>query len=150
MTKRSANILLGIILVFVGIFMAYSASQARGGRSGELGPSFFPTIAAISLSVLGAFTVIHQALKGEKTKMRFFSRKFPIIIGSLAAYTILLRFLGYIICGMLIVAVIMLLMKTEPLRKTWIPIILVMALAPIIVYFIFANFLLVPLPVFFY
>lgn len=147
MTKRSANILLGVVLVVFGSLIVYSASFARRG-SGGISPAAFPTLAAIILVVLGVYTVIRELIKGEKTSLRFYSHKFLIMSISLVLYTILLRLLGYIISGMVIAAIIMLLMKTAPLKKTWLPMLLLLIIAPLAIYFIFSEFLLVPIPAF--
>jgi hypothetical protein len=50
--------------------------------------------------------------------------------------------------GMVISAIIMALMRNAPLKATWIPMLLLLIIAPIVIYIIFAKFLLVPIPAF--
>jgi putative tricarboxylic transport membrane protein len=147
-TKRSANIILGVILSAFGIFITCSASLAEGSRQNEIGPSFFPMMAGILLALLGAYTAIHDCLKGKRVSIRFLSKKFLLGVASLVIFTILLKLLGYILSGIFAMAAIMLLMLSDPLKKKkqWIILVLVGILAPIVIFIIFAKFLLVPLP----
>jgi putative tricarboxylic transport membrane protein len=148
MTKRSANVLLGTILAIAGIFIAVSATKAAGSRQNELGPALFPVVSALFLAVLGTFTAIHALVKEEKVTIRFISKRFLLGLLIVIGYAVLLKFLGYIISGILFMASVMFLMLTDPVKKAWFPMVITGILAPVIVYIIFRKFLLVPLPEF--
>ena len=146
MTKRVASIILGAALTGTGGFIAYAASLARGSSRYDLGPAFFPHAAGIALVILGLYTMVNEYFRGERVVIQFLNRKILLGIAAMAVYTALLRPLGYVASGVLIMTVLMILMCTDSLRKVWGRLLLVGVLAPIAIYLIFAKYLLVPLP----
>jgi hypothetical protein len=147
MNKRAANIISGSIFTAFGIFIAVSATFTRKVKAPyELGPAFFPIFSGSMLALLGLFISVYEFFKGEKTTIRFISRKFLAGVAVVVIFTILFKLFGYIIASMTAMAGIMVLMRPTPLKKSWIPMTITGILAPVLIWIIFAKLLLVSLP----
>ncbi len=146
MSKRAASMILGGILTFAGIFFAYAVAAARGSSRYDPGPAFFPRLAAVALAVLGIYTLCHEYFHGERTVIEFLNLRIILGILAMAVYAVLLWWTGYVIAGIFIAGALMLAMCTDAMRQVWGRLLLVGILAPVLIYLIFAKYLLVPLP----
>ena len=147
MNKRTANMIFGALVLLAGAVMTYYSLKVKGGHGRhELGAYFFPTLASAALGALGLFTLVKEAVAGVRDPIRFVNRRFLAGVAAIVVYTALLERLGYIVSGVLMAMTIMLLMCNDPLRKKWPFLVIVAVAAPLGIYWIFAKFLLVPLP----
>lgn len=137
----------GAAVLSAGVVMTYFSLKVKGGHGRhELGAYFFPTVVSAALAALGLFTLVKEWLSGVRDPIRFINRRFWIGVAAIVVYTFLLDKIGYIASGVAMAAAITLLMLTDPLRKKWPFVAAVAVLAPLCIYWIFAKFLLVPLP----
>lgn len=102
--KNSADIVAGIVLIFVGIGAIVGAVGLRVGTPTEPQPGFFPFLSGVSILILSSIILIQGWLGRTKSRTSFGEVRRPaMLIAVLIAFVGLLEPLGYIIASPIIV-----------------------------------------------
>jgi putative tricarboxylic transport membrane protein len=102
--KNSADIVAGIVLIFVGIGAIVGAVGLRVGTPTEPQPGFFPFLSGVSILILSSIILIQGWLGRTKSRTSFGEIRRPaMLIAVLIAFVGLLEPLGYIIASPIIV-----------------------------------------------
>lgn len=144
---KKLNLIFGAVLIAVSAFFFYYAGtfQSMPGQK-DIGPSAFPRFVCVLLIVSGILLILREMKKGNQEKAALFSLKFFLGLVCIFLYFLLLKRLGFILDSILIVAIMMLMLLNEPLKKAWPLVLGVSVVVPVGLYMIFGMFLKVPIP----
>lgn len=144
---KKLNLFFGAILIAVSAFFYYYAGtfQTMPGQK-DIGPSAFPRFICILLIICGILLIARELKRDSKETVSLFSLKFFGGLVCILLYYLLLKKLGFILDSILIVAIMMLMLLNEPLKKAWPLVAGVSVCVPIVLYLIFGMFLKVPIP----
>ena len=144
------DILSGLALLALSLLILYTVSNYPVIPGQTIGPGAFPGLLASLLAVCSVLLIL-KGLKEKKNedwvviggwvKSWFHLRNFLVTVGCLFFYIYLSDFLGFIICGTLLLAVMFAVLEVRP--KMIFPIAIITTL---VVHFIFYKGLRVPLP----
>jgi putative tricarboxylic transport membrane protein len=102
--KNSADIVAGIVLIFVGIGAIVGAVGLRVGTLTEPQPGFFPFVSGVSILILSSIILVQGWLGRTKSRISFGEIRRPaMLIAVLIAFVGLLEPLGYIIASPIMV-----------------------------------------------
>jgi hypothetical protein len=94
--RDQQDIIGGLLLTALGVFVAFYAQRYSFGTLARMGPGFFPTVLGILLAVLGALVTVPAFLRhGNKPSVQWGT--FAIVIGSLVLFAFTLKVLGLIL-----------------------------------------------------
>lgn len=144
---KKMNVVFGAILIAVATYFFYYAGsfQTMAGQK-DIGPKAFPRGVCVGLIICGILLIITELRKKDDAKVQLFNLKFVIGIASILVYFLLFKKIGFLLDGVFIIAVMMLLLLNEPLKKAWPLIVGGSICVPLALYVIFGIFLKVPLP----
>ncbi len=115
--KHSADIIGGLILIFVGMGAVVGAIDLRVGTPTEPQPGFFPLLSGVSIIILSSIILLRGWLGQTKTRISFGESWRPTkLVVVLIAFVGLLEPLGYIITSMITVALALLIMGIRSWR----------------------------------
>lgn len=106
---RRADLLIGIgLLVFAGLYYQQSQHIVRGFASDRLGPTFFPRLLALALTVLAAVLVVRAGSgRSDPTPLPPMQRGLLLAVILLTvAYAFVLPFLGFLIATPLLLGTV--------------------------------------------
>ena len=140
----------GLALLALSLLILYTVSSYPVIPGQNIGPAAFPGLLA-SLLALCSVLLIVKGLKAKKhedwvviggwVKSWFHLRNFLVTVGCLFFYIYLSDYLGFIICGTLLLAVMFAALEVRP--KAIFPIAFIVTM---VIHFIFYKGLRVPLP----
>lgn len=140
----------GLALLALSLLILYTVSNYPVIPGQNIGPGAFPGLLASLLAVCSVLLIL-KGLKEKKhedwvviggwVKSWFHLRNFLVTVGCLFFYIYLSDFLGFIVCGTLLLAVMFAVLEVRP--KMIFPIAIITTL---VVHFIFYKGLRVPLP----
>jgi putative tricarboxylic transport membrane protein len=140
----------GLALLALSLLILYTVSSYPVIPGQNIGPAAFPGLLA-SLLALCSVILIVKGLKAKKhedwvviggwVKSWFHLRNFLVTIGCLLFYIFLSDFLGFIVCGTLLLAVMFAALEVRP--KAIFPIAFIVTM---VIHYIFYKGLRVPLP----
>lgn len=147
---KNANIITAILFIIFGSWIIYASSNFQQTFLADnfIGADFFPRIMAIIMIILAVLLLIttfyDKTLKNTKLSDIFNrSMKLPIVgILILTIYLLIMDYLGFIISTIVLNLVLLLIFKVKKLHY----LILVPLLTTLIIYYVFSNFLMVPIP----
>lgn len=94
--RDQQDIIGGLLLTALGVFLAYYSQRYSFGTLARMGPGFFPTVLGVLLALLGALVALPAFFRsGAKPKVEW--RTFVIVIGSLVLFAFTLKPLGLIV-----------------------------------------------------
>lgn len=98
----------GLVLGAVGIFLLYAARSLPFGKLNAPDSGFFPIILAVLLAGMG-FLLFLSSFRSEPETLELDKRSWSVLFGalSLLAYALLLERIGFLICTIAILFVIM-------------------------------------------
>lgn len=105
-TVRNGGRMSGIILLTLGIYLAYEALQLKFGSVTRPGPGFFPVILAFLLTGTSLVILLGSLRpRGEILAVRFGARTSHILvtIAAITIYAALLEVIGFVLCTFAIV-----------------------------------------------
>ena len=143
MKRINANTFVGIGFAAFGAFLFYQAGQLR--NQDEFGPSTFPKLIAIVMIACGLLLAVQSVLfknvpKFEWNRNSFF--RVLILAALLVVYLILMPRVGFIICTIVLIAAALWLFEMRDIKLLAI----LSVVCPVVLYFLFAKLLNVPLP----
>jgi hypothetical protein len=102
--KDFQDIVGGLGLMALGLFVAYYAQRYEFGTLNRMGPGFFPVVLGLILAGLGFFIFLPALFRsGEKIQVDW--RPLVCVLGSLVAFSLLLKTLGLVITAALSAAI---------------------------------------------
>jgi uncharacterized membrane protein YhhN len=115
--KNSADIVAGLILIFVGIGAVTGAIGLGIGTPTEPQPGFFPFLSGVILFILSSILFVLGWLGRTKGKVSFEETRRPaMLIAVLIAFVGLLEPVGYIIASPILVILALLIMGIRSWR----------------------------------
>jgi putative tricarboxylic transport membrane protein len=115
--KNSADIVAGLVLIFVGIGVIVGAMGLRVGTPTEPQPGFFPFLSGVSILILSSILLILGWLGRTKSRIRFGEMGRPVkVMAVLIAFVALLDPLGYLITSLIVVALVLHIMGIKSWR----------------------------------
>jgi hypothetical protein len=94
--KDLQDIVGGLGLMALGLFVAYYAQRYDFGSLTRMGPGYFPVVLGLILAVLGFFIALPAFFRSGE-KMRIDWGPLVFVLGSLVAFSLLLKLLGLIV-----------------------------------------------------
>lgn len=104
--KNQKDFWAGIMFMTLGAFFAGFGIQYTIGTSIEMGPGYFPTALGVIVIILGivtSFGALSVKAKAEKVE-KFHFPQLLLILGSIALFGLLLKYLGLIISLFILIA----------------------------------------------
>jgi len=148
-TPRIHALVEGIIVTMIGaviVVLIPSQVEEMPGMATQMSPSFFPTIAAILLIILGAAMIYQSFLKSGDQKPVDISRNavLRVILAAalLVAYTYLFQHIGFVVTSTLFFAVFAYIFGS----RSYLKIVISMILIPVAVWLFFEMLFKIPLP----
>jgi uncharacterized membrane protein YhhN len=102
--RNLADVVAGIVLIFVGIGAIVGAVGLRVGTPTEPQPGFFPFLSGLSIFILSSIILVQGWLGRTENRIRFGEIRRPaMLIAVLIAFVGLLEPLGYVLACPIIV-----------------------------------------------
>ncbi|HEY8528233.1 MAG TPA: tripartite tricarboxylate transporter TctB family protein [Paenibacillaceae bacterium] len=146
MSRPIAGIIASIAILGVSLIFLFQSFQYPYRGSYGPGPGFFPTWMSGILLVLSLLCLI-EALRGKNQSDEPWPvgqglRSLLYVLGCLIAYVFLIRYLGYIVTGMIFLFLLLI------RHYKWYIALIPAVVAPLALYYLFRNFLGILLPEF--
>ncbi len=154
--QKTSYIIAVVMSLFALLIFYVSRDWPEYDVNTGYGPGFYPRMLAVVLVILSVLLVIDESIKAARARkaeqasdaakderiLKIDELKFPLIfMGLMAAYTLLLNVLGFILD-----TIIFLFAGTQILKGKLVTSIIISAVFSFAIYFIFANLLRVNLP----
>ena len=143
MKRINANTFVGVGFAAFGAFLLYQAGQLR--NQDEYGPSTFPKLVAIVMIACGLMLAVQSILSKNVPKPEWDKNsllRILILTVLLVVYLIVMPRVGFIICTIILVAAALWLFNMRDIKL----LVILSAMCPTVLYFLFAKLLNVPLP----
>lgn len=147
-TLREADVVSGVVIAVVGVFVLFQSLQLSFYIESVPGPGFFPALLSIALIVLGAWLVVtrlrsrRDTADGFRLPSRQQATRSLSLWAAVLAGALLVGPLGFLTAMVLLVAAILFLIEG---RRGLGPV-LTTILIPVLAWLLFAQLLQVPLP----
>jgi ABC-type Fe3+-siderophore transport system permease subunit len=144
---KKYNLINGFIYLGLALFMVFESFRLELGEVRSPGAGFFPFLTAIPLGVLAIILILNAVSKSVgKEEVNWPTkknrRKIIMTLSALAVYTLCLSYLGYFMSTFILL--FWLLKGIEP--QKWSTAFLIAVISVVATYFIFGQWLDVPLP----
>jgi putative tricarboxylic transport membrane protein len=141
--SKSANVILGALLVLAGILIAAKSVTLHVGTMADPQSGFVPFCAGVAIAVLSVVLLFQSIRSGNSEEAESSGNilRPTIIVATMLVYVLFFEILGFIIVTVLLAASVLFLLET----KWWTAVVLGLILA-IGTYFLFNRVLGVPLP----
>lgn len=144
---KRVNLITSIIFLAMGAAIYWESSQFKQTMLKDKfsGPGFFPKLVAVLMIATALFLIINSLLEKEESKEKIFDSSIKLALIGMAiilVYIASLNSLGFIIATILLNYAFLFLFRV----KGKLVLLLQPALTSLIIYWIFAKLLFVPLP----
>lgn len=97
----------GVLFTVIGLAFVVLSQEYEMGTATRMGPAFFPTLLAASLTLLGLVTIWRSTARGNgKGRLsRIGWRELFLIVGAITAFAVALQFLGIVISATLLITI---------------------------------------------
>ncbi|MBD3306709.1 hypothetical protein GF339_09815 [candidate division KSB3 bacterium] len=149
-TTHVQSLVEGIILTGIGaviLILIPSQIEEMAGMATQMSPSFFPTVAAIALVILGVVIIVQSFLPSKKLRpstdiSRHALMRVILAALLLIAYTALFQHLGFVVTSGAFFAIFAYLFGSRNVVK----ILVSMVAMPVVVWLFFEKVFNIPLP----
>jgi hypothetical protein len=104
--KNKKDFMSGLMFTITGIFFALVGTQYKFGTAAKMGAGYFPIVISIIMSLLGIGICLNAlSFKADEEKAPiFYWRTLLMVLGPIALFSVVLKWLGLIVSLFLLIA----------------------------------------------